>query len=510
MRTPTGLHTLKHVSANSREAATPMTETEAAGRDRPFALKLNWLALAALVSIAMAVMALVQKPLWRDEYWSLYFSGPGFSLDTLLKEVHPPLYYGLLKLWISISDNDVWVRSLSLLTAAIGTAAAFLIGGRSRQNVIFVLLCLSSYWFVYFASEVRPYTLNYFLTISLSLVAVSIARNGPAIGNLLGFVLLAALLGLTNYLAALFAACLGLALGINELRARRSLRGFASIGIASVLAMVPTAVWVVLSLGVFDLSGKVKDTPFLEEVHFVLNQFLRGLVVKLFGSNPLAFIVGFGAVLAAFRFRPGPTGVFAFAILLTVVISFAMHFAVVGVVLERGYIVIMPTLIWIVSERLAPIRRGEDWRADWTRFVPLAAAIMPFLFIPEYFKDRERLGEVRAVLQTHREACAGEDILVFNRPTNHDGYAGFVNRRVFRYGQGAPDPVLIDAGIESEVWRESSCPVKAAALILPKGGGDWKTAAIAAFEAKGLDVSALEERRFGKSRNVLWIAPESE
>lgn len=92
-----------------------------------FVSRLAW---ATLVPIALMIVAMALKPMWRDEYWSLYFTEPRFSLIELVTgrmhwETHPPLYFVFLAVWRTVSDADIWIRALALPFLAAGAWGAF-------------------------------------------------------------------------------------------------------------------------------------------------------------------------------------------------------------------------------------------------------------------------------------------------------------------------------------------------------------------------------------------------
>ena len=87
-----------------------------------------WIALAIVIALAAAarVWRIDQKNLWLDE---------GVSWDTARKplaglveqtagDIHPPLYYVLLKGWMAIAGDSV--AGLRLLSVVLGTIALLL------------------------------------------------------------------------------------------------------------------------------------------------------------------------------------------------------------------------------------------------------------------------------------------------------------------------------------------------------------------------------------------------
>ena len=75
-----------------------------------------------LLAFALRLLRLDFQPLWWDEGYSVYFASQDLVTLTLktAADIHPPLYYYLLHLWIALfGPSDVAVRLLSVF---IGTA----------------------------------------------------------------------------------------------------------------------------------------------------------------------------------------------------------------------------------------------------------------------------------------------------------------------------------------------------------------------------------------------------
>lgn len=480
----------------------------------PHALKLRWLALASLLPLLVMLAAMVLKPLWRDEYWSLFFSEPALDLTTsvptrMLEEVHPPLYYVALHAWRSmLPDDPIFARLLAIPIVLVGAASIWLLGKNKRETLIFLLFSLGSYWVIYFAAEARPYLLLYVgCGMSVFLLARIIEGGGDRRGWLLLplWTLLGATIGLTHYFGGIWFAAAGLCAGVTELIARRPGR-FIAIGVATTAALAPAAAWAYYSAQALGPGMLPPANEFAPELMHTLNQFLRGLVVKTFGSNPLILLAGFGGLIAAFSFKQRLSSILAFGALLTVLIVFAVHFAGLHWIKERAFIVIMPALIFVLARSVADLRIGDGMGARFASLVPVATLMMPFLFIPEYFKDRERLGDLQRYARSHAAACAGQPLLIHYRPSPHDGFQPMVARWVFRSADGGPLFQLIEAAPGAALQApDSACPIRAAALLLEKGGGESRDLAYREFARAGLDTDRLHERAFGKGRNLLLV-----
>jgi len=112
------------------------------------------------------------KSIWLDEAFSMAISRRSL-IDMLalvvLSDTHPPLYYLLLKLWMSLGDGEAHVRLLSALfsIAAIPVMynlAAHLYGDRRVGLIAAAILAVSPFQ-VWYAQEARMYAMLTFLVL---------------------------------------------------------------------------------------------------------------------------------------------------------------------------------------------------------------------------------------------------------------------------------------------------------------------------------------------------------
>jgi 4-amino-4-deoxy-L-arabinose transferase-like glycosyltransferase len=185
--------------------------------------------LAAIIVLAfgMRLARLTFQPLWWDEGWSLYFAAS--DVPTLLEltsvDIHPPLYYLLLRLWMAVAGSGI--VSVRLFSVLIGTATVpllFVVGrrllGRSGGLLAASLLAISPLH-IYYSQEVRMYGLVTFLGLAAFHFAQRWSSSAePAWGSLLGYVLAAAAALHTQYYAAFLLLGLNLALAIHWTRQR--------------------------------------------------------------------------------------------------------------------------------------------------------------------------------------------------------------------------------------------------------------------------------------------------
>jgi 4-amino-4-deoxy-L-arabinose transferase-like glycosyltransferase len=123
------------------------------------------LTLLLLVAAALRVYGLDSESAWLDETFSVGIARD--SVDTILyetsKDVHPPLYYFVLRAWLLVFGPSVWTARLLSVVLSVGLlAATFAVGRRlvgDAAALSAVAFLAVSVFHVEFAQEARMYTL---------------------------------------------------------------------------------------------------------------------------------------------------------------------------------------------------------------------------------------------------------------------------------------------------------------------------------------------------------------
>lgn len=473
--------------------------------------------LATLAAIGMLLASVALRPLWRDEYWALYFSGADMSLRDamqlrMVRDVHPPFYFILLHFWRAISDAELWARAFNLLALPLGGLSVWALGkARRAETLLFLFLCAGSYWVIYFGVEVRMYAFVFALC-AVQTVAARNALADPGKAGLIAviFALCGAAAGGSHFFAALWTAMLGFFVGIALLRQKRA-SGFLIWGVASALAIAPTIGWILLASPQENPGAEGPILPWAEALSYGGNQFLRGLIVKTFGSNLAAFIAACLCAPLLIRKRDPFDAALTAAIVSTVVITFAIHLFVVPMIKERAYICIMPGVIYLIVRSVLAWSPEKTRAGAIIRAIPIVALISPFLFIPEYFKDREQLGEVRELI-AHSGQCADAPVVMSYRPSEQaQDFHPFMLGMALRGAAGGRDLRIVDArdviAGRAALPQAGACPIRALALVLPKGDGPTHDEARADLRAAGVPLDDLQEVALGKGRSLVWITP---
>jgi 4-amino-4-deoxy-L-arabinose transferase-like glycosyltransferase len=168
------------------------------------------LALATLLRL----LQLDLQPLWWDEGYSVFFATRAFG-DMLARtavDIHPPLYYALMQLWMAAFGKDA--VTLRLLSVALGVAALpllYLIGKKlfdTRVARVAALLLAIAPLHIYYSQELRMYgmvTLLALASVALQLQLLHVPRSTFHVSSVL-YVLSTVLLLHTQYFAAFLIA----------------------------------------------------------------------------------------------------------------------------------------------------------------------------------------------------------------------------------------------------------------------------------------------------------------
>ncbi len=142
-----------------------------------------------LVGFGLRVQQLGFQPLWGDEGWSFYFAAQ--TLPTLLfltaVDIHPPLYYILLKLWLALAGyGPESARFFSVMMGTMLIPATALLARRllaRRAVVVAAAIVTVAPMAVYYSQEVRMYGLVTLLGALAVCFFIRNARQKPANGQ---------------------------------------------------------------------------------------------------------------------------------------------------------------------------------------------------------------------------------------------------------------------------------------------------------------------------------------
>jgi hypothetical protein len=183
--------------------------------------------------------------LWFDEIFSVHAARHSwrelwrFAAADL---IHPPLFYALLKIWLSVGgDSLLWLRLFPFVASLLALAPFFLLARELRLGAaatdIALLLMAANGYLIKYAQEVRMYSLLLLLTLfSLWLFARLFNSERATHTLILALTFVNLLLVYTHYYGWLVVACEAAFL---LLRDRRKLRAFLISSVAVAFLFVP-------------------------------------------------------------------------------------------------------------------------------------------------------------------------------------------------------------------------------------------------------------------------------
>jgi hypothetical protein len=186
-----------------------------------------------LAAFALRMYRLAQQPLSWDEGWSIGLSTLGWAEINRITalDVHPPLFYDVLRIWLRLGRHEVLMRCLSVfagvVTVPIGYATARMwtrtAGAGERRGPVGTLaatVITLSPFLLYYSQVVRMFSLCAALTL-LATYCLLKAMDGGRFSSYVGFVLSAtAALYTFYYTAFVLAAALVYALFMRPRRWR--------------------------------------------------------------------------------------------------------------------------------------------------------------------------------------------------------------------------------------------------------------------------------------------------
>ncbi|MBC7264530.1 MAG: glycosyltransferase family 39 protein [Chloroflexi bacterium] len=122
------------------------------------------LVLSLFLAAALRLMHLAATPLSWDEGWSIGLSTLGLSEINRITalDVHPPLYYDLLKTWMVFGKSEFMVRFLSVAAGLLAVPLVYVVGLRwanERVGLLAALSAAASPFLIYYSQVARMYAL---------------------------------------------------------------------------------------------------------------------------------------------------------------------------------------------------------------------------------------------------------------------------------------------------------------------------------------------------------------
>ena len=151
----------------------------------PFRKEIGVLTLLTLAACGLRLLRLDFQPLWWDEGYSVWFATHplGQMLALTAQDIHPPLYYALLRGWtLLLGAGPVALRLLSAVIGTLAIPAVYLAGRRlfgSRRTALLAAALLAiNPLHIYYSQEVRMYGLVALLSTAILAAAWRVFDTG--------------------------------------------------------------------------------------------------------------------------------------------------------------------------------------------------------------------------------------------------------------------------------------------------------------------------------------------
>ncbi|MFZ1472325.1 MAG: glycosyltransferase family 39 protein [Anaerolineae bacterium] len=125
-----------------------------------------------LLGACLRFLRLDWQDIWLDEAFSLHMASLPWNatLAALQQDVHPPLFYALLHVWLSVlGDSAYALRLLSVMTSVLALPVLYTLGRALRLerpwSRLLTFLLAVAYFHVRFAQETRSFSLLVLLTL---------------------------------------------------------------------------------------------------------------------------------------------------------------------------------------------------------------------------------------------------------------------------------------------------------------------------------------------------------
>ncbi len=331
--------------------------------------------LVAALAIGLRVLGLDSRWLWFDELLSVNFANHGLfeALVTAARfDVHPPLYYLQLSLWMRFGQSDAYVALdsviWSLVAIAFIAAAAARMSSRRAALMAALFLAIAPAAVVY-AQQVRMYAfIMAWLAVALWAWQRVIERGrvGDAVGAAIAVLVVAYSHGVGVIMAS--GVCAFPAVQLYASGARGRVRAVA-VGYAIIIVGSIPAIGFSGSRGVLHTL-----TPDAGEVALTLREILLGWDSWLAAAPTVVVLVVSAAITGTCLWLRASRAVFACTVLLPIGAILAVSYIATPIWLTRTIVVFVPFIALSLALAFDDARARLP-RASVIVVVPIVAAL---------------------------------------------------------------------------------------------------------------------------------------
>lgn len=401
-----------------------------------------WLSAPTLLAFILRTVRLDLQPLWWDEGWSVYFATadiPSMLARTAV-DIHPPLYYLVLHIWVLIvGPSPISVRLLSVLLGTLSIPMLFFLARRLFGVGVGLMAALTmavAPFHIYYSQETRMYAfvtllILYSMYLFLSLLQRQEASSSPI--HWLLYIVVTSLAMYTQYYAVFIPISQTIFILVRIRRYKPLLARWVGAQIVLLLSYVP---WVLYAAGklvkyVATKMAKEGDVPL--SLYAYLQQHLLAFSVGHL-SQDRAFLSWLALVFIALvmlgiigylRYRPAaqfPSWRSGYAIaffliyllvplFLGYLVNLRYPFTSPGI--QRLFLLSAPAFYLLVALGLTWL--WKRFHALWPACLVLVAVSVPSLF--DFYTVERYVGEdYRPLIQKVQALARPDDVIVAVHP----------------------------------------------------------------------------------------------
>ena len=417
-----------------------------------------WMLLA--LALALRLWLIADKNLWLDESVSWQFATGNFAnlIQGTASDIHPPLYYLLLKLWVAIAgDSLTGLRSLSVV---FGVAAVYALY-RLLDGVPRVIAYAAALWFavaphaVLFSQEARMYAAVTFFVLAACFYYRRWVDSGFVSGTALaGYGICVVVCLYLHYFTALVVAAVGLHAVLLAIGATRTPTDpprrlpLTTWALVHAIIAVSSLPWVAIARSQISRGQPWREVVTLAGIPAHARSTLAGLLGGLSTysfTSVLAWVaaavlvVGIGRLaLASVRGREPERDLF---FLLVALVPIGLGLALLPFAgrmdLSRYLPYALPLLMVAAARGLSAFRIPSAAAAS----VLAIGALATLPALQTYYRTHVKDSDVRPIVAVLMEAAhprTGSQDLIFVAPGYMDVVAQYVSRDALVY-QRVPD-----------------------------------------------------------------------
>jgi len=168
------------------------------------------LLLIVLLAFLLRLYRLDQQGLWYDEGFSVYLARMSLGEITArtASDIHPPLFYYLLHLWLGpFGDSEFALRFFSLIFGLLTIPLIYALGRRllgTTSGLLAASLLAISPLYLWYSQEARMYTLVTFLCLATSYLLLRGLAEGSKGALIWGLYVLINVLAVYSHFYAFF------------------------------------------------------------------------------------------------------------------------------------------------------------------------------------------------------------------------------------------------------------------------------------------------------------------